>query len=183
MLLNNRQNSFIFTLPKGYFSKELEEKYRLYVERMPIPYDTLRDFMNSTIQQISFPSLRSVDSVEQTRPGGFKQHYKSATNIQNLISRDFNVTFKLGEGMINYWIMYESMLEFLDFQNKKEYLPDMTLRLLDNEGVIMSSIEFEQSIYTSLSEVQLNYSSTTPQFSTFSVGYKCNYVKIKLEIG
>jgi hypothetical protein len=183
MLLNNRQNGFIFNFPKKFFSERLEEKYHLYVKRMPIPYDTLRDFMNSTIQQISFPSLRSIDNVQQTRPGGFKQTYKSATTIQNLVNRDFNVAFKLGEGMINYWIMYESMVEFLDFSNKSEYLPDLTLRLLDHQGIIMASVEFEQPIYTSLSEVQLNYSSTTPQFSTFTVGLRCNYVKIKLEIG
>jgi hypothetical protein len=79
--------------------------------------------------------------------------------------------------------MYESMVNFLDFGNKQEYLPDLTLRLLDHEGVIMSSVQFEQPIYTSLSEVQLNFSSTTPQFSSFSVGFRCNYVKIKLEIG
>ena len=183
MLLNSRQNGFIFNFPKGFFSKTLETKYHAYVKRMPIPYDNLKDFMNSTIQQVSFPTFQSIDHVEQTRPGGYRQNYKSATNIQNLIRRDFNVTFKLGEGLINYWIMYESMINFLDFNNAEQVLPDLTLRLLDHEGVIMSTIEFQQPIYTSLSETQLNYSSTTPQFSTFSVGFRCNYVNIKLEIG
>jgi hypothetical protein len=183
MILNARQNGFIFNFPKGYFGKALESKYSSYINRMPIPFDSLGDFMNSTIQQVSFPTFQGIDHVEQTRPGGYKQSYKSATNIQNLIRRDFNVTFKLGEGFINYWIMYESMVNFLDFGNKQEYLPDLTLRLLDHEGVIMSSVQFEQPIYTSLSEVQLNFSSTTPQFSSFSVGFRCNYVKIKLEIG
>jgi hypothetical protein len=79
--------------------------------------------------------------------------------------------------------MYESMVNFLDFNNDAQVLPDLTLRLLDHEGVIMSTVEFQQPIYTSLSEAQLNYSSTTPQFSTFSVGFRCNYVNIKLEIG
>lgn len=183
MLLNSRQNAFIFNFPKGFYSQALEEKYLAYVKRMPIPYDTLKDFMNSTIQQVSFPTFQTIDSVEQTRPGGYKQNYKSATTIQNLVRRDFNVTFKLGEGFINYWIMYESIVDFLDFQNQNEYLPDLTLHLLDHEGIIMSTVKFQQPIYTSLSEVQLNYSSTTPQFSTFSVGFRCNYVDIKLEIG
>jgi len=183
MLINSRQNSFVFNFPKDYFGADLSAKYLDYVKRMPIPYDTLKDFMNSTIQQVGFPTFNAIDSVEQIRPGGFKQSYKSATNLQNLMRRDFTVTFKLGEGFINYWIMYESIADFLNFQNVNQYLPDLTLRLLDNEGVIMSSIIFQQPIYTSLSEVQLNYSSTTPQFSTFSVGYKCNYIDIKLEIG
>lgn len=183
MLINARQNSFVFNFPKGYFSDAISEKYLDYVKRMPIPYDNLRDFMNSTIQQVGFPTFNTIDATEQIRPGGFKQTYKSATTLQNLIQRNFTVTFKLGEGLINYWIVYESMVDFLNFQNNNQYLPDLTLRLLDNEGVVMASVIFQQPIYTSLSEVQLNYSSTTPQFSTFSVGYRCNYVDIKLEIG
>jgi hypothetical protein len=183
MLLNSRQNGFIFNFPKGFFSASLEEKYHAYVKRMPIPYDTLKDFMNATIQQVTFPTFQGIDHVEQTRPGGYRQNYKSSTNIQNLIRRDFTVTFKLGEGLINYWIIYESMVQFLDFQNEAQYLPDLGLRLLDHEGIIMASVEFQQPIYTSLSETQLNYSSTTPQFQTFSVGFRCNYVDIKLEIG
>ena len=182
MLINSRQNSFFFQFPKGFFSKSLEDKYLGYVKRMPIPYETLRDFMNSTIQQITFPSFQAIDKVEQTRPGGFKQSYKSSTTLQNLLKREFTVTFKLGEGFINYWIMYDCIVNFLDFNNPDQYLPDMNLRLLDNEGVVMSTLTFQQSIFTSLSEVQLNYASTTPQFSTFAVGFKCNYVETKLEI-
>jgi len=183
MLINARQNSFFFQFPKGFFSDKLEQKYIGYVKRMPIPYDTLRDFMNSTIQQISFPTLTAIDHVEQIRPGGFKQSYKSATTLQNLIKRDYTISFKLGEGFINYWIMYDCMVEFLDFQNRNEYLPDMILRLMDNNGVVMASNTFQQSIFTSLSEVQLNYSSTTPEFSIFQVGFRCNYIQTTLEIG
>lgn len=183
MLINSRQNSFFFQFPKGFFSKSLEDKYMGYVKRMPIPYETLRDFMNSTIQQISFPSFQAIDNVEQTRPGGFTQRYKSATNIQNLLRRDFTVTFKMGEGFINYWIMYDCIVDALKFDNPEQYLPDMNLRLLDNNGVVMATVTFQQSIFSSLSEVQLNYSSTTPAFSTFTVGFKCNYIQTKLEIG
>jgi hypothetical protein len=183
MILNARQNGFIFNFPKGFIVDSVVEKYEKYVKRMPIPYDTVNDFINSTIQQVNFPTLRTIDTTEQIRPGGFKQSYKSATTLQNLIQRDFTVTFKLGEGFINYWILYENIIKFLDFQNPDQYLQDFRLLLLDNEGVIMASVLLQQPIFTSLSEIQLNYASSTPQFSTFSIGFKCNYVDVKLEIG
>ena len=183
MILNARQNGFCFLLPKGFLDPSVVQKYEGYVKRMPVPYDTLNDFINATIQSVNFPTLRTVDTTEQIRPGGFKQTYKSATTLQNLIQRDFTVTFKLGEGFINYWIIYENIVKFLDFQNPEQYLPDFRLLLLDNEGIVMSSILLQQPTVTSLSELQLNYSSTTPQFSTFSVGFRCNYVNLKLEIG
>ncbi len=183
MILNARQNGFLFTFPKGFLYDSVIEKYQSYINRMPIPYDTVNDFINSTIQSINFPTLRTIDSVEQIRPGGFKQTYKSATTLQNLIQRDFSVSFKLGEGFINYWVIYENIIKFLDFQNREEYFPDFRLLLLDNDGIIMASVILQQPIVTSLSEIQLNYSSTTPQFSTFTVGFRCNYVNVKLEIG
>jgi hypothetical protein len=183
MILNARQNGFIFNFPRGFIVPEVVEKYQGYIKRMPIPYDTINDFINATIQSVNFPTLRTVDSVQQVRPGGFTQSYKSATTLQNLIQRDFTVSFKLGEGFINYWVIYENIVKFLDFNNPVQYFPDFRLLLLDNEGIIMTSVILEQPIVTSLSEIQLNYSSTTPQFSTFSVGFKCNYVNVKLEIG
>jgi hypothetical protein len=183
MILNVRQNGFIFNFPKGFIVDSVVDKYEKYVKRMPIPYDTVNDFINSTIQQVNFPTLRTIDTAEQIRPGGFKQTYKSSTTLQNLIQRDFTVTFKLGEGFINYWILYENIIKFLDFQNPEQYLQDFRLLLLDNEGIVMASVLLQQPVFTSLSEIQLNYASSTPQFSTFSIGFKCNYVDVKLEIG
>jgi len=183
MLLNARQNGFIFNFPKSFIADSVVEKYSPYIKRMPMPYDTVHQFINSTIQQVNFPTLKGIDTSEQIRPGGFKQTYKSATTLQNLIQRDFTVTFKLGEGFINYWVIYENIIKFLDFQNPNQYFDDFKLMLLDNEGVIMASVLLEQPLVTSISELQLNYASTTPQFSTFNVGDRCNYVNVKLEIG
>lgn len=183
MILNARQNGFIFNFPKGFIYPEVVEKYEGYIKRMPIPYDTVNDFINATIQSVNFPTIQSIDNVEQIRPGGYKQNYKSSTTLQNLIRRDFSVSFKLGEGFINYWVLYENIVRFLDFQNPEQYLPDFRLLLLDNEGIIMASVILQQPIVTSLSDIQLNYASTTPQFSTFNIGFRCNYVNVKLEIG
>jgi hypothetical protein len=183
MILNVRQNGFIFNFPKEFLHPDVVEKYKGYVNKMPEPYDTVQDFINATIQSINFPTLRTIDTAEQIRPGGFKQTYKSSTTLQNLIQRDFTVSFKLGEGFINYWIIYENIVKHLDFQNPEQYLPDFRLMLLDNEGIIMASVILEQVTVTSLSEVNLNYSSTTPAFTAFTVGFKCNYVNTKLEIG
>lgn len=183
MLLNARQNGFIFHFPKTFLNDVVVDKYKGYVKRLPIPYDTVNDFINSTIQSVNFPTLRTIDTAEQIRPGGFKQTYKSATTLQNLIQRDFSVTFKLGEGFINYWIMYENIVKFLDFKNKDEYFDDFRLLLLDNDGIIMASVLLQQPLVTSISEIQLNYANTTPNFAAFTVGFRCNYVDVKLEIG
>ena len=183
MFLNSRQNSFIFNFPKGFFPAAVEQKYKGYLERMPVPFDSIRDFMNHTIQSVTFPTITMSDTVEQTRTTGFKQRYKNAINIQNLISRDFTVTFKLVEGYLNYWILFETMVDYFDFKNPEQYLPAIPMRMLDNDGVMMVSIVFHEVMLLGMSTLTLNYSSTTPQFSTFTASFKCNSVEIKLEIG
>ena len=145
MILNARQNGFIFNFPKGFVVDSVVNKYEKYVKRMPIPYDTVNDFINSTIQQVNFPTLRTIDTAEQIRPGGFKQTYKSATTLQNLIQRDFTVTFKLGEGFINYWILYENIIKFLDFQ-----ILNNIYKTLDYYYLIMKELLWQVYFYNSL---------------------------------
>jgi hypothetical protein len=183
MFLNSRQNSFIFNFPKGFFPASVEQKYKGYLEKMPVPFDTVRDFMNHTIQSVTFPTISMSEAVEQVRTTGFRQRYKNATNIQNLIARDFTVTFKLVEGYLNYWILFETMVDYFDFKNPNQYLPDIPLRMLDNDGVMMTSIIFNEVMLLGMSALTLNYANTTPQFSNFNASFKCNSVEIKLEIG
>jgi hypothetical protein len=183
MFLNSRQNSFIFNFPKGFFPVSVEEKYKGYLEKMPVPFDTVRDFMNHTIQTVTFPTISMSEAVEQVRTTGFRQRYKNATNIQNLIARDFTVTFRLVEGYLNYWILFETMVDYFDFKNPNQYLPDISLRMLDNDGVMMTSIIFNEVMLLGMNALTLNYANTTPQFSQFTGSFKCNSVEIKLEIG
>ena len=103
-ILNARANSFYFVFPKGFFPEKVHQKYIDYLQKQPTPYDTLTSYMNSTIQSVTFPSM-SIDSVEQVRNLGKKINYQSATPVQDLFNKEFQVTFRIAEGFINYFIM------------------------------------------------------------------------------
>lgn len=184
MILNSRANSFYFVFPQDFFDKRVVEKYERYYKRMPIPYETIGAFMNSTIQSVSFPNM-TIPSVTQVRPLGKTQNYKSAKPIQDQFNQEFNITFKTVEGFLNYWIMLDNIISFLDFRNDydRNFKEDLVLRLLDNQGNILTSVFFKQVLITSLSELNLSYSSNNPTFNSFTVGFKCNLIDIKLEVG
>jgi hypothetical protein len=59
---------------------------------------------------------------------------------------------------------------------------NLPLRIMDSQGDIVSSVVFQEVLFTSFGEIELNYTSNNPQFSAFSVGFKCNYLDIKMEI-
>ena len=181
-ILNARANSFYFVFPKGFFPDKVHQKYIDYLKKQPTPYDTLTSYMNSTIQSITFPSM-SIDSVEQVRNLGKKINYQSATPVQDLFNRDFQVTFRIAEGFINYFIMLETVLDYLDMKNPTIFAQNLPLRTLDNNGTIITTVMFKEVIFSSFSELNLNYTQNAPSVYTFSVGFRCNYIGLDLEIG
>ncbi len=182
MILNSRSSNFMFLFPKKFFSDSISSKYMPYLKRHPIAYDTLDNFMSSTIQSVTFPTL-SMQPVSQTRAKGLgkQQEYKNSTAISDLFTRDITVTFKSLEGYINYFIFMETMLEYLDFQNKELYLDDLSIRFMDQGGYITTTTKFTGVYFKSLSEINLSYSDTQPEFRTFSCNFSFFEMKFIIE--
>ena len=180
MILNPKSNSFYFNFPKGFFSERVIAKYSKYIERQPIPFDSVQSYVNSTIQSIGFPGM-SIDSVEQVRPLGKKISYKSSTPVQELFNKDFNISFKMADGFVNYFIMLDTVLDFINFGNPQNFIQNLPVRIMDNEGNIVTSVTFQEVLFTSFSELELNYTNNNPSYTSFTLGFKCNYLDIVLE--
>lgn len=180
MLLNPKLNSFYFNFPKGFFSDRVTKKYEKYIEKQPIPFDNVSQYVNSTIQAIGIPGL-SIDSVEQIRPLGKRVNYKSATPVQDLFTQEFTIGFRNVDGFINYFIMMDTIVDFLNFGNPELFISDLPVRIMDSEGNVVVSITFQEVIFTSFSNIDLNFTNNSPQFMSFTLGFKCNYIDIRFE--
>lgn len=181
MILNARANSFYFVFPKGFFPSGVQDKYFQYIKNQSIPYDTLTQYMNSTIQSVTFPSLQA-SSVTQTRPLGKTITYQSSTPIQNMFSQGITVSFRMAEGFINYFVMLETILEHLNFKNPNLFVENLPLQVLDNNGNVISTIQFKGVTVASISELTLNYTQNAPAPTSFNVGFNYNYLGIDLEM-
>jgi hypothetical protein len=180
MLLNPKASSFYFVFPRGFFPEKVIDKYLPYLKKQPIPYDTLDNYINSSIQSITMPSV-TIDSVEQVRNLGKKIYYKGATPVQDLFSHELTIGFKNSDAYLNYFIMLDTILHFLNFKNQELFIQDLPVRIMDNEGNIVFSVEFKEVTLTSFSEVELNYSNNNPAYSAFTMGIRYNYIDILLE--
>ncbi len=179
MLLNARKNGFVFLFPPDFFTQKVTEKYSKYFKNLILPYDTIDDFMSSTVQSIDFPGF-DMKEVEQIRPLGKRQGFKNATQVIDLYQRTFSITFKLTDAYLNYFIFMDNSLEFLDFNNKEQTYGPMRLILLDNQGYAISSMIFKSPILTSQEGLKFSYSSATPDFGTFTA--KFSYFDFELEL-
>jgi hypothetical protein len=179
MLLNQRQNSFILSFPPTFFSNDVQEKYKKYYQSLLLPYDSINEFMSSTIQSVDFPGW-NMDPAQQIRMLGKQQDYKNAKQVEDLFERSFTVTFKLTDAYLNYFIFLENSLQYLDFDSRTPTFSPMRLTLLDNQGYLVGSVIFNRPVLTSQNGFKLSYSANTPDFKTFEA--KFTYFNFDIEL-
>jgi hypothetical protein len=182
MILNSRNNLYDFKFPRNFIPKEVADKYKKYLNRMPGNIITEPiDFVNYSIQGINMPGI-TFEPVTQSPNDGTVVYHRGAIPIQNTIERSFTVTMQLLDGFINYWIMQDTLLYYYSRNNRKEFTDNLKLQIMDGEGIHVISAEFQQPIMHSISELDLNMSQNVAEFNTFTCDFKYNKYSLKLEI-
>jgi hypothetical protein len=177
MILTSKNNNFIVTFNQGWFYPDIVRRYETYIKRLPVPYQNLHDYMTASVQAMSFPAL-SAEPVEQVL---YEDNYtsKGGLRLERYLDRKINLTFKLYEGYINYWVMFDTFRAFYDLDNKEAFMPDLSVTFLDQTGFEFITVQFHQIVILNISEVELNYSSNTAEFKTFNMSLNYNYIKIQ----
>jgi hypothetical protein len=179
-IVNARSSQFIFSFPKGWFPKPVMDKWTPYVKRLPIAYETVDAVVSSSIQSVTFPNM-TMDPASQTRRLGKQQEYKSSKPIQDLFNRELTLNFRLLEGHLNYWIMLDTIVCYLNFDNTDLYMDELYLRSLDQEGRVINTIRFDKVYFKGLSEINLAYSDNNPDFKSFSCTIGYNWMEVFIE--
>ena len=97
MILNVRNNSFVFLFPENFFSDNIKEKYKSYYQSLILPYDSIDDFMLMLLSNEGY----SVSSIIFNKPilksqTGIKLSYSSVTPQFNTFEIKFQYyDFKL----------------------------------------------------------------------------------------
>ena len=103
MMLNSRNNLYNFKFPKTFIPKEVADKYKPYLNRMPgnIIEEPI-DFINYTIQGISMPGISFTPAEQNPNDGTitYKRGYQPVQNltfvtkhtVQHNLNNNFNET-------------------------------------------------------------------------------------------
>jgi len=78
--------------------------------------------------------------------------------------------------------MLETMLEHLNFKSPDLFVENLPLQILDNNGNVITTVQFKGVTVSSLSELALNYTQNAPTATSFSAGFNYNYLSIDLEM-
>jgi hypothetical protein len=175
MYLDSRNSSFILLFPPTFFDPELKSVYKSYVKQMLLPYETLDDFMSSTVQSIEFPGW-DMDMANQTRKYGKEQSFKGSKPIEDLLTRELTVKFQVVDGFTNYFIFLDNALRYLDFKNDetKQYFDVMRLGWMTREGYLLGYIDLRKVVLHGMSGINLSYAAQSQEFTTFEAKFKFN---------
>jgi hypothetical protein len=180
MRISSQNNQFILNLPTDFISKELYEKYQLYIDKNHIPYDNALDYINSTIKEISFPGFK-FDYATQTKKRSKQVEFKETGNVYDKINRNIDMTFRSIDSNINYFMLSEiAVMYYLD--NDKHYVPPISLSLVDKNGDTLYSIVFKNVLFKSITDLRMLYQSQDFQEKTFTVSFNFVWFDIVWEL-
>lgn len=179
-LLNSLNNQFVVDFQKGFLYPEIVKKWTPVVRRLKLPFDTLEDYINASVQSISFPAVELQGREQQQ--GQFSIMYRGGKELEPILDKNLTITFKLSEGFISYWILFEQIERFMEYSPTVPFWPPMYVSFLDHHGFELISFTFELIIPTNLSQLDISYSKTMADFSTFTMGLRYNRYSIKRRV-
>ena len=158
------------------------EQYKPVLEKNHVQYDSVIDYLNSTIKSVSIPGL-SVDTPEQIRMRGKKINYKPATNVQDILAvNELDITFRSVDGDINYYILWDVFIKhYLDVSHA-EYVHPFVMTAVDIKRDAIYDIQFREIILKSLSENVMEYNNQRYQEKTFSLTLVFNWYDLDFKL-
>ncbi len=182
MILNNLSNQFIIRFPRNFFYPEIHERWEPIIKRLKLPYENLEDFMSSAVQSLNFPAI-DLNPVEQGQQQ-FRIAYRPGKELEPLFDKNLTFTFKLSEGFITYWILFEQIEIFTQlYDAKKPFWEPLYVSFLDHHGFELVAFSFDKIIPTALSQFDISYATTAAEFNTFTLNLRYNRFQIKRRIG
>lgn len=189
MILNSKNSLFDFQFPKGFLYPEVEETYKIYLERFPIPFADLTSYLNFSVQSISWPSLAFENPIQSTNSR--VSHYKTGYDAEFSYDKSITVTFRTMENFVNYFLMQEQILLFhrtFDPRDQRKqvihrdtFLPDFQIRLLSVTGDVTTTIDLKKPVFKDISEMELSFASNIPEYKTFSVGFSFSMIEFNVQ--
>ena len=192
--LSPRFDQFRFTLPKDFLPRIVEERFRTVLNKEPGVVVTPIDYLNESIQSISLPGMDGL-SIEQDQHESHpvtrslnkfgrinvepvhKTTYQSSGNPLEKLDKQFKITFRLNQGLYNYFMIYETIFHrYAKTDGTRDHDPVFQIYLLDEDGTAISCILLKNLVIDGIDGLDFNFSKVERESTTFEVRFKYNNI-------
>lgn len=191
-----RFDLFRILLPKDYFPKEVLDKYDTVLSKNQGVLTSSINYLNESITGVSFPGIQDlIQEQEQVGHNSMKQipgiggkinvephHVHSSMNSGNpldKIDNEFKISFRQNQGLLNYWMMYETIFyRYVKPELFGSYKDNFTLFILNEIGEPMVKVILMQPEISGIDGLDFSYDKIERQKETFEVTFRFNNIDI-----
>jgi hypothetical protein len=178
MRLSSQGSQFIFNLPSDFLPTEIINTYKPVLEKNWVQYESVIDYINSTIKAVNFPGI-GFEMPKQVNIRGKERQFKPSKNIQDITTtHDLTVTLRSVDSDLNYWLMFDIISKhYLDVDNS--FVNPFTITCLDIHRDAIYVIRFYEIIIKGLSDNTFNYSQQKVNAKEFTLTFHFNFYDIE----
>lgn len=147
--------SFRFHFPRNWFFKDVNQRYIGILRDNIMPYESVADYINSTITNAVIPGIVDEGSFKQFNRIGSSLTYRGSLPQSELKDREITITMTLRGSYMNWVIMYVQMLEYLDWASDQHFMGDVYTQILDYEDNVIIENIYKAVRIVSISSVDL----------------------------
>lgn len=173
MRLGTQISSFVFNLPTTFIPEELNIQYSKILKKNHIPYNSVIDYLNSTIKSITIPGLSVKIIEDQKMMYGKTILHKPATNAQDIVSsNEVNITFLSKDSDLNYFLMRDIFYKhYMDTKNTN-LIDKFIIYNVDSYREVIFEIIFDGIVLQSITDNMLDYSAQRMNAKEFTLSFK-----------
>lgn len=177
MNISTLSNSFHYNLPLDFIPSSFEERYMKMLKNQRKTYITALDYLNSSIIDITWPSL-TIPTSKQIMKYGKETYWKGAQNIYDLFDKTCTITFNNVDSNLNYIMIMECLINnYLNVQ--KPYDSNLVMTLIDQNRKALYFAQYRSVIFTGQDANKLAYNDQQISNKTFTINFTYNYFDIE----
>lgn len=171
-------NQFEFNFPIDFVPDEIEKKYKPYLKAKRKIHSTVRDYLNSTILDISFPSVTFNTVSNEQILHRKRVKWKAVDNIYDLAEKQVTLTISNVDSNINYFILLDILSDkYLDPNKPND--ENINLTIVDENRNAIFQIQFRSVMWTSISNTSFGFNKQEMGSNTFTIEFTYNYYDIE----
>lgn len=192
--LSPRMDLFRVALPKEFLPEQVKTKYENIFSKNPNITTSPINYLNESIISVSIPGISDIN-VEQVQHGNNSiertshrinvepSHQIVYTNTGNpleKIEKDFKITFRMNQGLLNYFMIYETI--FYKICKPLSYPPIdfIPVKILDEDGVVLSEIKIMDVHLDGIEGLEFSFNKLERSPDTFTVNFKFNNIDFNI---
>ena len=194
--LSPRYDLVRFHLPKTFLPPEIEQKYSEILNKDAYTMTSAIEYLNESIQGVTMPGISELTTTQTqhgsngiTRTnkrinveGSHDITYLTVGNPLEKIDKEFKVTFRANQGLLNYFMLYETAFYYACREYVWECEPVMYIELLGEDGEVLSKIKYIDVHLDGIEGLDFNYSKVERESNTFDVTFKFNNIDYEFNI-